>query len=82
MRSGVAKYLYNIGLQFFVNSERFISAVKHVYNGHHKKGLKKMTFIHKWLLCTGCSYKIGIKFEKSGIRLVVVERLLLFRGGR
>ena len=36
----------------------------------------------KWSLFTVCSYKIAISFVKLGLKLAIVDRWSLFRGGR
>ncbi len=54
--------------------------VKPVYNGHPWDS-KKVAVGQKWSLFTVYSYKTAIRFGKLGLRLVVVNRWLLFRGG-
>jgi hypothetical protein len=44
-------------------------------------GLKKVAVVQRRSLFTVCSYKIVISFGYLGIRLVLVDRWLLFRGG-
>jgi hypothetical protein len=42
---------------------------------------KKWPLFKRWMLVAGYSYKIAISFGKLGIRLAIVYRWLLFRGG-
>jgi len=45
-------------------------------------GTQKFTVIQKWSLFKGCSLNFTISIEILGIRLAVVNRWPLFRGGR
>jgi hypothetical protein len=38
--------------------------------------------VQRWPLFRGYSIKIAIEFDSAGLRLAVVGRWLLFRGGR
>ena len=59
----------------------FSSTVKPVYNGHPCDP-RIVTVVQRWPLFRGFSIKIAIKFDFAGLRLAVVGRWALFRGGR
>jgi hypothetical protein len=61
--------------------QNFQSTVKPVYNGHPWDP-KKVAAVQSWPVFTGFSIKIGIKSSLAGLRLAVVDRWPLFRGGR
>jgi hypothetical protein len=50
------------------------------YNGHPWDP-KIVAVVHKWLLFRGFSIKIAIEFDLARLRLAVVGRWPLFRGG-
>jgi hypothetical protein len=54
--------------------------VKPVYNGHLWDP-KKEAVVQSWPVFTGFSIKIGIKSSLAELRLAVVDRWPLFRGG-
>jgi hypothetical protein len=58
-----------------------VDTVKPVYNGHPWDP-KKVAVIQSWPVVTGFSIKIGIKSSLAGLRLAVVDRWPLLRGGR
>jgi hypothetical protein len=51
------------------------------YMGHHPQ-FENRWIKAKWSLFTLYSFKIAISFGKLGLKLAVVDRLPLFRGGR
>jgi hypothetical protein len=57
-------------------------SVKPVYNGHPWDPKKVAAVVQSWPVFTGFSIKIGIKSSLAGLRLAVVDRWPLFRGGR
>ena len=65
----------------YVKITIFGSTVKPVYNGHPWDP-KKVAVVQSWLVFTGFSIKIGIKSSLAGLRLAVVDRWPLLRGGR
>jgi hypothetical protein len=71
--------VYEDAIIFIV--EIFVSTVKPVYNGHPWDP-KKVAFVQSWPVFTGFSIKIGIKSSLAILRLAVVDRWPLFRGGR
>jgi hypothetical protein len=59
----------------------FASTVKPVYNGH-PWDLKIVAVVHRWPLLRVFSIKVTIEFDLAGLRLAVIDRWPLFRGGR
>ena len=57
------------------------STVIPVYNGHPWDP-KIVAAVHRWALFRGFSIKIDIEFYLAVVRLAVVDRWPLFRGGR
>jgi hypothetical protein len=65
----------NLTLKIYI-----LYTVKSVYIGHPWDS-KKVAVVKRWSVLTVCSYKIAINFGKLEIRLVIVDRWPLFRGG-
>jgi hypothetical protein len=62
-------------------ADSFSTTVKPVYNGNPWDP-KKVAVVQSWPVSTGFSIKIDIKSSLAGLRLGVVDRWPLFRGGR
>jgi hypothetical protein len=65
----------------YFNNIRHWTTDKTVYNGHPWDP-QKVAVVQSWPVFGGFSIKIGIKISLAGLRLAVVDRWPLFRGGR
>jgi hypothetical protein len=55
-----------------------------MYNGHpvdSEKVAVVQMFMQRWLLFSVYSFKIAISFGRLGLKLAIVDRWPLFRGG-
>jgi hypothetical protein len=69
---------YYVVLETFMHLN--LITVKPVYNGHPWDP-KKAAVVQRWPVLEGFSIKIGIKINRAGLRLAIVDRWPLFRGG-
>ena len=65
-----------------MSNKLLMNTVKPVYNGHPWDPKILAVVDTRWPLVRGFSIKIAIEFDLARLRLAVVGRWPLFRGGR